>query len=178
MAEVGGIRPLLRFALGAVCLIGAAFVVIGAGLPERSQYSAAPEAGALAPAIEGLAVDGSPVSLEAWRGRPVVVNFWATWCTPCLVEMPALEAAARSRPDVRFVGVNAGEPAAAIREWAEARGLEFPLIADGDGSLVRLYQVRGLPATFFVDGAGVIREVVYGPLASGQLAAALDALAR
>jgi peroxiredoxin len=152
-----------------LCLIGAAIIVAWAGLPDRGLYSAGPEVGALAPAIEGQAVDGEPVSLKGWRGQPVVVNFWATWCAPCLEEMPALQAAARSRPDVRFVGVNAGEPVAAIRQWAEARGLEFPLMADGDGSLVRAYQVRGLPATFFIDSAGVIREVVYGPLASGQV---------
>lgn len=169
---------IVRIAAGLACLVGAALVVLSAGLPDRATTSAAPEVGSLAPAIAGQTPDGAPISLAAWRGQPVVLNFWATWCMPCRVEMPTLQAAAAARSNVRFLGVNAGEPVGLIHEWAVAHGLDFPLIADLDGSIMRTYQVRGLPATFFIDGAGVIREIAYGPLASGQLSAALDALAR
>jgi cytochrome c biogenesis protein CcmG/thiol:disulfide interchange protein DsbE len=185
------VKLALRRAGAGICLLAAGLIVWSAGLPDRVQTEAlfgaglgsipvAPEVGALAPPVEAMGIDGEWVSLAAWRGDPVIVNFWATWCAPCAEELPLLDALAHDGR-ARVVAINAGEPAADILTWAAAHGLahgpRFALVVDHDGRLERLYRVRGLPATFFVDAAGLVRDVVYGPLTAARLDAALDLVA-
>jgi cytochrome c biogenesis protein CcmG, thiol:disulfide interchange protein DsbE len=123
----------------------------------------APVVGGLAPAFEADIVEGGRFQLGETRGRVVVLNFWATWCEPCRREMPMLQA--RSEADASrllVVGINASETAAEVSDYREALGLTFPLLMDMDGEVQRLYRVRGYPTTFFVDEAGVVRQVHVG----------------
>lgn len=181
----------LRRAGAGMCLLAAGLIVWSAGLPDRAQTEAlfgagpgaipvAPEVGALVPPVEAMDIDGAWFSLAAWQGDPIIINFWATWCAPCVEELPLLDAVARDGR-ARVVAINAGEPAADILTWAAANGLahgpRFALALDHDGRLGRLYRVRGLPATFFIDAAGLVRDVVYGPLTAARLDAALDLVA-
>jgi thiol-disulfide isomerase/thioredoxin len=109
--------------------------VIAAGLPERSAYTgqmidgegiAAPEIGALAPNFTAPTLTGS-VELNALRGQPVVVNFWATWCAPCEIEMPELQAFQSAHPSARVLAVNLGEPPALITDWLSERGITLDI---------------------------------------------------
>jgi thiol-disulfide isomerase/thioredoxin len=126
----------------------------------------APQEGFLAPdfRLETFGRDG--YTLSELRGKPVLINFWASWCTPCRSEMPAIQQVYEEFQDQGFVVLavnsthqdNLGD---AIT-FAQIRKLTFPILLDKDGSVSDLYEVRALPTTFFVDPQGIIQEVVIG----------------
>jgi thiol-disulfide isomerase/thioredoxin len=119
-------------------------------------------------------VTGETVALSALRGRPVVLNFWATWCPPCRAELPELQAASqRYAGQLEIIGVNQAEPAAGVGGFAQDMGLTFPIPLDARGEVSRQYAVRSLPTTFFIDRAGIIRRIQSGPLTEATLAQAL-----
>lgn len=91
-----------------------------------------------------------------------MVNFWATWCPPCRVEMPALQQAQLNMPDVVVLGVNQQESADIVSRFMRDQGLDFLIALDVAGEVSRIYRVRALPTTYFIDGSGVIRDIVYG----------------
>lgn len=108
--------------------------------------------GAQAPALALRDLDGNEVRLESFRGRTVVVNFWATWCAPCVAEMPSLSRL-RSKlaaAGVEVIAVNLKENAARIRPFAEKLGLDFPIVRDHDGSVTSAWGARVFPTTFIV----------------------------
>lgn len=117
--------------------------------------------------------DGEVVSLEALRGSPVIVNFWASWCEPCVREMPALAAFARRRQDAaQVLAVNVGEDAATVRDFLnanDARGLT--VLLDGESRARDAWGVRGLPVTFLVDPAGRIGALHAGEITPADLTA-------
>jgi cytochrome c biogenesis protein CcmG/thiol:disulfide interchange protein DsbE len=113
---------------------------------------------------------GAPVSLESLRGRPVVVNFWATWCVPCFEEHAALTAAARTFGEVQFLGVVYEDDEARTKTFLEQRGSSYPALFDPEGRTSIAYGVFGVPETFFIDGAGRIVEKYVGPLDRGTIA--------
>jgi len=118
----------------------------------------APQKGFLAPDFTLETGDGETVRLSELRGRPVVVNFWTSWCPPCREEMPALQRVFRDyqERDMVILGLNStvqderGEALA----FAIEQGLTFPILLDESGEATRLYQVRALPTTFFIDAQG------------------------
>lgn len=128
-----------------------------------------PVIGRPAPGFQLAVLDGSPASLASYRGRPVIVNFWATWCEPCKQEMPALQAEAASHPDLVVLGIDNVEAAVKVRPYVEQLGVRFPILLDQDGSIVEQYQVLGLPTSFFVDRGGVLRSVYRGALSAETL---------
>jgi len=87
-------------------------------------------------------------------GRPVVMNFWASWCLPCREEMPAFDAVAARRPDVYFLGVAVQDTEAAARAFAEEIGVSYPLGFDSDRTISSLYPILGLPTTSFITSDG------------------------
>jgi thiol-disulfide isomerase/thioredoxin len=157
--------------------MAAVLIVLAAGLPERGRSNAilpigpretpvAPEVGALAPPIEIQSLNGTHFSLAALRGNPIIVNFWATWCGPCIVETPMLQAVyEKFRSDgLRIIGIDVRESPAEVMDWQAKFGITYDLVIDRDGRLNNLYQVRGLPTTYFIERDGVIRDIVRGPL--------------
>jgi thiol-disulfide isomerase/thioredoxin len=169
----------------ALCLIGAVGVVLRAGLPDPLDHLGetvgdvvyAPIARQMAPLIATTTADGAEFSLQALRGRPVVLNFWATWCAPCVAEMPELQRVQETFGDsVTVVGINTGESATVVREWAAARGITFPLVLDPVGAAATDYQLRGQPMTFVINAAGVVTDVLFGPTTADQLTRLLDPL--
>lgn len=126
----------------------------------------APVVGGLAPELKASSLDGDEFRLGEMRGRVVLLSFWATWCEPCRVDMPLLEARyeAEKSKGLLVVGVNFDETEAEVRAYRDALGLTFPILLDPGGEVQALYRVRGYPTTFFVDEAGVIQFVHVGSM--------------
>lgn len=140
-------------------------------LENTGQLEVAPRAGARAPDFTLSSLAGEPVNLASLRGRPVLINFWATWCEPCKLEMPFLEERHRRYQErgLAVLAVDFDEPAEAVAAFRDELGLTFELLLDPGGRVQRLYQVRGYPSSYFIDEAGVIRVVQIGVMTEGQL---------
>lgn len=129
-------------------------------------------AGQPAPSFTLADLAGRHVALADYRGRPVVINFWATWCVPCRKEMPDLEAAARRHREHGLVilAVNVYEGPEVVQAFMdELRLRELVPLLDTDAAVVARYQVIALPTTYFVDRQGQIRDVHLGPLDATSL---------
>jgi len=131
---------------------------------------AAGRIGAPAPDFEWTSLDGQTLRLSAYRGKVVVVNFWATWCPPCREEMPALQRVAASEPDVVVLEVDLMEPGDKARSFLDSLGLDrLQPVLDGDGATTRRFGVLSLPSTFFVDKTGVIRHLELTAMSEAQI---------
>ena len=123
-----------------------------------------------------VSLDGDEVRLSSLKGRPVVINFWSTWCGPCVHEHPLLQAAARQRTDVTFLGILYGDDADKARAYLERAGAAYPTLMDESQRVVVDYGVAGVPETFFIDSNGTIVHKVSGGISQGALMAALEKL--
>ncbi|HEY7514524.1 MAG TPA: redoxin family protein [Vicinamibacteria bacterium] len=118
---------------------------------------------------------GDPITLDSLRGRAVVLNFWATWCVPCMEEHEALVAgAARHADTVRFLGVVYEDDPGAVRRFLRERGQAFPSVLDQAGRTAIAYGVYGVPETYFIDAGGTIVAKQVGPLDPDALEAHLQ----
>jgi cytochrome c biogenesis protein CcmG, thiol:disulfide interchange protein DsbE len=161
---------------GALFLLGGLLAGVLLGLIVF--FSGQPAVGAdpadrrLPPAVGGPAQDfelpllgGSTQKLSELRGKPVVINFWATWCGPCRDEMPLLERFAQEYAgQVVVLGVNSGEGESQVTPFVEELKITFPILLDLDEQVTNLYFVRNFPITFFVDAEGVVRAQHLGIL--------------
>ena len=122
--------------------------------------------GASAPVLELPGVDGRIHRLAAYRGKVVLVNFWASWCEPCREEMPSIESLRRSLNGEPFVvlAVNVGEGAQSVRRFADSVQLGAVLLIDRNGATARAWGARALPSTFIVGPEGTIRYRYVGAL--------------
>jgi cytochrome c biogenesis protein CcmG/thiol:disulfide interchange protein DsbE len=121
-------------------------------------------------------LDGERVQLSKLKGKPVVLNFWSTWCGPCVHEHPLLQAAAQQNPDIVFLGVLYGDEPARAKDYLKRAGSAYPTLVDDSQRIVVDYGVAGVPETFFIDADGTIVHKVSGAVSQGQLLAALEAL--
>ena len=117
-----------------------------------------------APDVIGTNPDGNTIRLTDFRGKVVFLNFWATWCIPCRLEMPAMERLYREFRGRGFVvlAVNVQEGSAAVRAFVRELNLTFPVVLDPKGAAAMAYAVRGLPATYLIDRNQVIVVRVIG----------------
>lgn len=140
-----------------------------------------PREGFLAPDFTLDTLDGGKVALSELRGKVVVVNFWATWCLPCREETPALEKSYKQYKgsNVVILGVNLTDQDSMreVDSFVQEFGLTYPILLDRDGRVSYLYQVKGLPTTFFINRDGIIRTVlVGGPMSETFIRSKIEAL--
>lgn len=126
--------------------------------------SSGPEIGKLAPDFTLTGLDGQEVSLSGFRGQPVLLNFWATWCGPCRMEMPLLQDVYEkwTGKGLVLLVVNVQESPDLVKEFIEDAGYTFPVLLSPGSKVPLAYNIRGIPATFFIDADGVIRDVKVG----------------
>jgi cytochrome c biogenesis protein CcmG/thiol:disulfide interchange protein DsbE len=131
------------------------------------------------PAIVGTALDGSQVDLAAYRGRPVVINFWGPSCPPCVTELPLLatKAKAHAADGLAILGVLTDDPVEGAQAFASAHEATWPTVLDPGSALKKAYHVVGRPQSFFVDRAGVLRSIAIGPLGDADFEARFAAIA-
>ncbi len=180
-ATSGGVlrQALVMVVLGA--LIGIVIVVIVWVISTNVSEPAGPAAAETnrpAPEFVLARIDGGTLDLRDLRGKIVLVNFWGTWCAPCIEETPALEAAYTQLKDqgVEFVGINlrhqeeVGEKGdAAVRDFVNSFGVTYPVVLDADGEISRQYQISPIPTSYFIDAAGNIRYVYVGTLTESDV---------
>lgn len=145
-----------------------------AGCADGSDGAApVPGRGVAAPTFEADLLSGAGLRLDDLIGTPIVLNFWATTCRPCLREMPLLAetAAAHGDGDLVVIGVDSGEDANRIAEFIAGFEVDigYPIVVDTDWDISRLYRVAALPTTYFIDRDGVIQYRRIGELAELHL---------
>ncbi len=134
--------------------------------PTPTRPVVGPAVGQEAPPFTLVGVDGNSYTLSAYRGRTVLVNFWATWCPPCRQEWPELLAFAQQVDplQVTILAVNSEEDPSLVQSFVGTETLPFPVLLDGDGVVGDTYRVTALPTTFLINPEGVILQVIPGNL--------------
>lgn len=138
-----------------------------------------PREGDKAPSFELLGLDGQVHASDEYEGKALVINFWGTWCEPCVKEMPALQAQADKWKDkgVQFIGINAGEDRMTVENFVQQLGITFPIMLDRDKTSIRDYGISPMPTTFFVSNTGKISTIHIGQLDLNTLDAKISQLA-
>lgn len=166
-----GRHPALRKPMQAALLTGSVVWLVGSiGLSLR------PDTGQEMPALAFTSLTGHTVKLAEFKGKPTVVNLWATWCPPCVREMPVLQKAQDDQPGVNFVFLNQGESTDKVSAWLQARSLALGnVLLDPTRSAGATFKQSALPMTLFFDARGRWISTRIGELSSATLAERLAA---
>ena len=187
-ANTGARSPTLSIVARSIALAALFLALLGTyaerwGLdtwPSRSMSASASgfvRVGDTAPMFQAVDLAGRAVSLDKYRGRVVVINFWATWCPPCRVEMPELDAYQAEMGDrIAILGIDMGEPSSAIVPFVRQYGLRFPILLDESGAIAASYGVTSLPTSLILDRSGIVRERVTGAMTRDVLARRVERL--
>ncbi|MGM9428318.1 TlpA family protein disulfide reductase [Hydrogenophaga sp. MI9] len=116
------------------------------------------------PALDALSLQSDPVRLSDFRGKVLVLNFWATWCPPCRAELPTLQALPEwfGEDKVAVLALNFQEAGRTVRRFLETSGLKLPVALDANGDVTRAWGVRAFPTTVLIDRQGKPRQIVQG----------------
>ena len=148
--------------------------------PNQAGLEVGPEVGSLAPDFEVTDLRGDRIRLSDFRGRPILLNFWATWCGPCRQEMPDIQAVLGEFGDreLAVIALNYGEPYDRARRFIRDLGLDLTVVGfDPTLDVARRYAVGGMPTSFFINGDGVVTRVYIGQVGRKSMASAvLDAI--
>ncbi|RAL25991.1 thiol-disulfide oxidoreductase ResA [Thermoflavimicrobium daqui] len=130
-----------------------------------------PQVGQVAPDFQLKTLDGKEIKLSQLRGKAVMLNFWGTWCEPCRSEMPAMQSMYSKYKNKGFeiLAINIAETDIAVSNFKEQYQLGFPILMDKSRDVVRLYKIKPLPSSVFIDPQGKVKNFIEGPLDTSQL---------
>jgi peroxiredoxin len=142
-----------------------ASALTAAASPNSPTVKVGTRIGFTAPDFTLQTIDGQQVSLSDYRGKPVILNFWASWCGPCRYEVPAFKSFydKYENEGVAIIAVNTQDNPDNALAYAKADNLKFTIPVDPQGKVANLYNVRGLPTTYFIDENGIITSIKIGP---------------
>jgi peroxiredoxin len=152
-------------ALGTAAVLGGGWFAVSA---RGTATDAVITAGSAAPDFRAATLDEPPQgrTLADYRGQVVLLNLWATWCVPCEAEMPSIESLHRdfSSSGLKVVAVAVDDPGfeGRVRDFVSRHGLTFEVLSEGTGTIERIYQTRGIPATYLIGRDGIIRKRIAG----------------
>lgn len=116
------------------------------------------EVGELAPDFELMSLTGEPMRLSDLRGKAVLINFWATWCAPCVLEMPNFQKYYENYPgDFEILAVSSGEAEDTVAKFVKDMRLTFPIVLDPESKVYALYRFQGYPTSYIIDKDGIVR---------------------
>ncbi|MFN3392389.1 MAG: TlpA family protein disulfide reductase [Meiothermus ruber] len=128
------------------------------------------------PSITLQRLEGAAINLTDFKGKPILLNAWATWCEPCRREMPLLLKAARTNPDVQFIFVNISDGPEAVKAFEKELGLKIPnVVLDPEARLSDPLRIQGLPVTLFYDAEGRLINRRIGEIRAEELPGLLEA---
>lgn len=146
----------------AVTLIGCQSKSSTTNETEKKSYKEL-EVGDEAPDFEVELLDGEKVALSDYLGKVVLLNFWATWCSPCVEEMPDIQELSKAYPDdVVVLAVNCNEEGDTVRSFIQEKGFTFPIGLDEKGEITTKYPTDGIPYTVIINGDGIIQKIHLG----------------
>lgn len=164
---------------GGLTLVGVVVVLLALGL---AQLASEPTVATTLPASAEVGAPVEDFTVRLFEGgtftlsghiaddrRPVILNFWATWCIPCRAEMPALQAYAESHPELLILGIATESEESEAKEFAASVGAHYPLAIDHSGVIVNRFKVGALPTTVLISPQGTIAGTVFGELNSQDL---------
>ncbi len=168
-----GSRPAWKRWITASALSILSVLVLWVLVMPRGQADAALIPGQPAPDFQLTSLDGEQVHLAELKGKPVIVNFWATWCTPCRKEMPDFQQVWDRYKDqgLQLYGINIGESKVGVADFRDKVGVNFPLLIDTKETVQSDYRILPLPATFFIDRNGIVQAVYQYQMTRAQMEA-------
>lgn len=142
----------------------------------RAENSYDIEVGELAPNFTLENLDGEQVSLEDYRGKIVMLNFWATWCKFCVTEMPDMNILQEENDDLVILAVNVKEEKDKVKDYIEGGGYDFEVVLDYEGKVAQTYLISAYPTSYFIDKEGILLGGVPGMLELPQMEQLLEGI--
>lgn len=146
----------VRYLLAGLAIVVPLLLFLASGFGNDPHAVPDVRTGTPAPSFHLVDLDGKDWSMEELKGKPVVLNFWSTWCGPCKYEHPLLLQAAKAYPDVVFLGVIYSDEPDAVRRYLAQKGQAYPHLIDPTGAIAIDFGVTGVPESYFIDKQGVI----------------------
>ena len=176
------IRRVLWIAVAVAATGSVGLALLRARSPVPAQVTASdateltsPLVGKPMPQLDVVDLEGHSVSFDSMRGRPALVNFWATWCVPCRTEMPDIERGAHKwAGSVTVIGVDDGEDVPTIRSFLAEVGVTYTIWRDPQGQVDKRFDAPGLPYTVFLDRRGIIKRIFLGKMSPAYIDARLQ----
>jgi len=161
--------------LAVACTSGTDASVLGTGTPDASVDVPDPQPGGALATFSYESTDGTMNFIEERRGTPVVLNFFANWCPPCIAEMPDFESVhQKTKGEVDFIGLALQSPADAVAALVEDTGVTYEIGVDQNGDLFKQLGGLGMPTTVFIDADGQITYVHSGQMTADSLESVID----
>jgi peroxiredoxin len=148
-------------------VLGIIFVALGSAFYTSYTSDSSPiKIGEAAPNFTLVNLEGDTVELNDYRGKGVFINFWATWCEPCKIEMPHMDKQYQLMKDqgIEILAINIQQSELEVSTFTKRLGLTFPILLDLDKSVTNRYGVGQLPSSFFIDKNGIVLSKVAGPM--------------
>lgn len=154
--------------MGKTILIAILVLTLGLVVAGCSPSSQGLQVGNQPPGFRLPNLEGRAVALSDFRGKPVLINFWASWCPPCRFEMPFIQEIYEEWSDKGLIilTINIGESLSTVKEFMANHGYSFPVLLDTSQKVAQDYDVRGIPTTFFIDKNGALKDIKIGAFSS------------